>query len=341
MSLRVMLARWVFGLPQKWIYRLAGGAPIEIDGKVMDPHCQLMVKGAARGPDIAEIGVVAAREQATKGIQMIPPAIEPGVTRQADEISLRDYSLPVRIYRPENQDPEASVMVYYHSGGGVIGDLEFCDAFCAMLCAEGRRPVISVDYRLGPEHKWPAGVDDAVAAYKWALGRAEDLGAPPGRACVAGDSMGGNYAAVVCQDMKLEGAPPPDFQLLIYPATHMGLETESMRLFQDIYPLTKDVMAFFRSCFLSDDADTENPRLSPLASTDLTELPPAIVVTAGFDAILDQGRLYHERLQDAGVSSTYRSYDSLVHGFVSLTALSPQANRACREIARMTAGFRG
>jgi acetyl esterase/lipase len=220
-------------------------------------------------------------------------------------------------------------------GGGVIGDLETSEAFCAILAGALRAPVISVDYRLAPEHRFPAGLDDVMAAYRSVRDNAARFGAPAGAAAIGGDSVGGNFAAVICQRLRDAGEPQPALQLLIYPAVDMASETPSMSLYANAFPLSRATMDWFMGHYLGPQDDPADPRLSPIRAKDLAGLAPAVVVTAGFDPLVDQGEAYARALRTAGSPVTYRCYDSLAHAFTSFTGAVPAADAACREIAAL------
>jgi acetyl esterase/lipase len=227
-------------------------------------------------------------------------------------------------------------------GGGVIGDLETCHVFCTILARTGRGPVISVDYRLAPEHRFPAGLEDTLAAYRFARDNAGRFGAPAGRAAIGGDSMGGNFAAIACQELKRAGEPQPVLQLLVYPCVDAACESASMTTYADAFPLSRATMAWFIGHYMGPGDSPADPRLSPLRAEDLSGLAPAVVVTAGFDPLLDQGEAYARRLKEAHVPTAYRCYDSLAHAFTAFTGAVPCADVACREIAGLVReGFEG
>ena len=187
-------------------------------------------------------------------------------------------------------------------GGGVVGSLETCHALCSILAKTIGCPVLSVDYRLAPEHPWPAGLNDAIDSYLWARDHAQEFGAPAGVAAVGGDSMGGNFSAIIAQEMQRRELPQPFRQLLIYPATTI-LETEgSMQSCADAYPLTADIMAWFMANYLPNANLGEDLRVSPALATSLAGLAPAIVITAGHDPLRDQGKAYAGALEAADVN---------------------------------------
>jgi acetyl esterase/lipase len=259
--------------------------------------------------------------------------LEPGVSCQDRTLELAGRTVAARSYRPSNQNSQAPLMVFYHFGGGVVGSLETCHAFCSILAKIIGCPVLSVDYRLAPENPWPAGLDDAIDSFLWARDHAQEFGAPTGVAAVGGDSMGGNFSAIIAQEMQRRELPQPFLQLLIYPATTI-LETEgSMQSCADAYPLTADIMAWFMANYLPDPNLGESPALAP----SLAGLAPAVVITAGHDPLRDQGKAYAEALEAADVKVHYQCYDSLAHGFTAYTGGVAQADRACREIAGVAA----
>ena len=335
-SMRVIKAlavRALLKLPAGWIYRVSGGKPMEIAGRVMDPHTQLISYLAGKGPSFKDVSIEEARAMMSEALSMTPAQAETGVQVEAAEFVHGKSTIQTRIYRPDAQNPKACVLLYYHAGGGVFGDLEMCHAFCSLLASSTRGPVISVDYRLAPENPWPSGLEDCAAAFRWALAQAEHMGAPEGRAAVAGDSIGGNYAAAVSQLMREEGAPQPEYQLLICPSLDFAHETEAMKTYSGIFPMTEDLLGFLLPRFIPSGIERDDPRLSPLCRGDLSDLPTALIYTAGFDFLQDQGRLYHERLLDAGGESKLVCFESLSHGFTSFMGISPAARAACVQIA--------
>lgn len=324
--------RAVMSLPTPILRLLSGGGVVYRGGRTLDPHFQFMTAGAQRLTPIQNQDPVRARESSAAGFASASGRREPGVRVEALSIEGPGGGIPLRAYRPADQDSAAPIMVFAHMGGGVIGDLETCDAFCTILAKVARCAVVSIDYRLAPEHRYPAGLEDVLAAYRWARENAARFGAPPGIASISGDSMGGNFAAILAQEMKRAGEPQPALQLLIYPAVDVASETQSMITYADAYPLSRPVMEWFMGHYMGPEVDPADVRLSPLKSEDLSGLAPAIVITAGFDPLVDQGECYAKRLKDAGVPVVYRCYDSLVHGFCGLGA-APAADVACREIA--------
>jgi acetyl esterase len=323
----------VMSLPTPILRLLSGGGVVYQGGRTLDPHFQFLTAGARHLPALYTLSAAEARAASAQGLAGVAGKREPGVRVEDLTIDGPGGDLPLRAYRPLDQDPDAPLMVFAHFGGGVIGDLETCDAFCTIIARIARCAVVSVDYRLAPEHKYPAGLEDTLAAYRWARENTARFGAPEGKVAIGGDSMGGNFSAIIAQELKRAGEPQPALQLLIYPAVDVSSETQSMITYADSYPLSRQIMDWFMGHYMGPEADPANVRLSPIKETDLTGLAPAIVITAGFDPLVDQGECYAHRLKDAGVPVIYRCYDGLAHGFTAFTGAVPAADVACREIA--------
>src|SRR5699024_1981632 len=209
--------------------------------------------------------------------------------------------LNARWYRPDD-DEELPVLIYFHGGGWVLGSIDSHDSTCRYLARTGGLNVLSVDYRMAPEHLFPTAVDDALAAFRYVRDHARTLGVGPNRIAVGGDSAGGNLAAVVCQQTRGAGERSPDFQLLFVPATDMSARTRSYELFKEGFYLTADTMGWYERTYIRSDEDRLDPRASPLLAEDLSGLPPAHVATAGFDPLRDEGQAYARRLADAGAA---------------------------------------
>ena len=327
------ILKGMLSLPTPVLRALSGGSVVYQGGRTLDPRLQFLANMARGQPPMWTLAPTDARAGSAGAIAAVAGKPEPGVRTEDLSIDGGGGPIPLRAYRPADQDADAPLIVFAHMGGGVIGDLDMCGVFCGILAAIARTAVISVDYRLAPEHRYPAGLDDVLAAYRWARDNTARFGAAPDQAAIAGDSMGGNFAAVLCQEMKRLGEPQPALQLLIYPAVDVASETQSMTTYGDAYPLNRATMEWFMGHYMGPDADPGDPRLSPIKAPDLSGLAPAVVVTAGFDPLGDQGEAYAKHLKDAGVPVSYRCYDSLAHAFVAFTGAVPCADVACREIA--------
>ncbi len=238
--------------------------------------------------------------------------------------------IPVRIYRPRSAaaGSKLPLLVYFHGGGWVIGDIETHHTMCQRLCEAGSLVVVSVDYRLAPEHRFPAAVDDCWAATVWAAANATALGAEGSKVAVGGDSAGGNLAAVMALMARDRGGVQVGFQLLLYPAVDALANTGSMAMNADGYLLTREAMVWFYDHYIPDAADRSDWRASPLRARSFAGLPPAMVITAGFDPLLDEGRAYAERLAHDGVTVEHVAFGSLIHGFLGMPGVLPQARRA-------------
>lgn len=243
--------------------------------------------------------------------------------------------IPARLYTPNKlrQDEGlAPALVFFHGGGWVIGDLETHDVVCRGIAQDGELLVISIDYRLAPEHKFPAAVDDAIAATRWIADNAKKLGIDPEQLSVGGDSAGGNLSAVVALHARDHGGPLLAGQVLIYPATDFSMRHPSHSEPETSVLLTHSVIRWFRDHYLGAAQDADDWRASPARAETLAGLPPAFVITAGADPLRDEGDEYARRLVDAGVPVMHRTYPGQFHGFFTMGKLLPQANVAVREI---------
>jgi acetyl esterase len=247
--------------------------------------------------------------------------------------------IPIRVYAPEGPRP-LPALVYFHGGGWVLGSLETHDALCRTLANAAGCALVSVDYRLAPEHPFPAAPEDAYAATRWIAENAGTIGIDAQRIAVGGDSAGGNLAAVVALLARERGGPRLVHQLLIYPATDAACDTASHRDNAQGYLLTTEAMAWFWNHYCPDRARRGDWRASPLRAGDLRGLPPAHVITAEFDPLRDEGEAYAARLRAAGVPVRLERYDGMIHGFVSMGAVIATGRRAIREaVAELRAAF--
>lgn len=233
--------------------------------------------------------------------------------------------IPVRIYRPHGDGPFPTV-VYLHGGGFVLGDLASRDLVCELLCRGSDATVVSVDYRLAPEHRFPAAIEDAYAATAWAAANPEAVSGTA-QLAVAGDSAGGNLAAAVALLARDRDGPDLDFQLLVYPAVSPDADWPSKEQFATGYYLEGEDMEWFHDCYYGSDIHAGNPYAHPLAACTHADLPPATVITAGYDPLRDEGAAYAEALEADGVAVTHRNYDDVIHGFFSMLAAPARLER--------------
>lgn len=245
-----------------------------------------------------------------------------------------DGDLPVRIYHPESAGAgPLPILVYFHGGGWVLGNLDSHDVLCRALAHGARAGAVSVDYRLAPEHPFPAAAEDAYAATAWAAVHAAELGADPARLAVVGDSAGGNLAAVTCLLARERRAPRIAFQALIYPVTeHYNPGQPSYFHNGEGYSLTRDGMIWYWDHYLPDSNDAGSPLASPLRALDLRDLPPAFVVTAEYDPLRDEGEAYAARLRAAGVPVTLHRYDGVIHGIANMAGVLDAGKRVQEEV---------
>ncbi|MBS0541300.1 MAG: alpha/beta hydrolase [Proteobacteria bacterium] len=333
------VANLALRMPISWINILAGPS-VTVDGRTLDGRTQWFLQLLARSGQkpLPQIGVERARTE-FDGFQAImggkPAPVGEIVDRAVEDASGR--RLRVRIYRPAGSVARLlPAILYFHGGGFTIGSLEGYDLPCRFFCARTGCVVVSVDYRLAPEHKFPAAPDDAVASFHWLAANATGLGIDPARIVVAGDSAGGTLAAVVAQETR-DAPRRPCLQWLIYPAADLAGDTDSHRSCGEGFLLTQADMEWFRDNYLATPAEADDPRASPLRAENLAGLPPALVFTAGFDPLRDEGQAYAGRLAAAGVKTIHREFDSLIHGFICMRGALQGAARAMDE---MVAGVR-
>ncbi len=314
--------------------RFLAGHRISRGGRTMDPKAQIVgefvksIRVPGYFPPLPEL-----RQQLRTMVTLMDePA--PALPRIEDtRIPAPAGAIGARVYDPaETSAPPRPVLAYFHGGGWVQGDLETHHGLCARLALRSGALVVSVDYRLAPEDKFPAAVEDCEAAYRWLRSHAGELGGDPGRIGVGGDSAGGNLSAVVSQLAARAGEPVPTCQVLIYPAVDFVLDTPSHRELEDAHIIPRDRILWYMEQYLRGEADRADLRASPLRATDLAGQPPTLVITAGFDPLRDEGLAYAERLRAAGVDVVYREYSGQIHAFVSLTKAIPQGLACTLEI---------
>jgi acetyl esterase len=247
--------------------------------------------------------------------------------------------VPVRVYTPaESVGANHGVLLWFHGGGWVIGDLETADATCRALANRSGSVVVSVDYRRAPEHQAPAALEDCLAALMWTVENGELLGVDVSHVAVGGDSAGGNLAALLCQRVRDEFGPDIDFQLLVYPVTDLTSSFPSIVENGEGYFLTRDTMRWFVESYLGDQ-DPKDPSVSPLHAASLANLPPALVITAEFDPLRDEGEAYAARLQEDGVRTVLRRFDGQIHGFFAMATTLEDGRAALDEAGAALRSF--
>ncbi|HEY2479229.1 MAG TPA: alpha/beta hydrolase [Solirubrobacterales bacterium] len=336
--------KWACGLSPR-TSRALFGMPPTVDGQTLSSETQALLalaKLAGEQGFFAGRSVEAARAQARYESRVVGPRppIAMAAVRAVD-VPGPAGPLPSRLYVPHMPssngaspgDAPAPLLVYYHGGGWVIGDLDTHDGVCRLLAAVAGVRVLSIGYRLAPEHPFPQPLEDAFAAFQWAAANAEALGADPRRIAVGGDSAGGNMAAVVSTMARDGGGARPAMQLLIYPVTDTADDTRSRELFADGYILTKADMDKFEAAYLPPGTDASDQRISVLRCPDLRDLPTAYVATAGFDPLRDEGEAYALAMRDCGVRVALRRHPGLVHSFANQTPVNATARGAMFEAA--------
>jgi len=301
--------------------------------KKLDPQIETLLKqiGEQGAPAAHTLTPLQARE--SKNPVFIKLGGPPEEVAKVENIGIPGPSgeIPARVYTPQDSGP-LPVLVFFHGGGWVFGSLDTHDSLCRSLANGASCIVVSVDYRLAPEHKFPAAAEDAYAATQWIADNAGHINGDAGRVAVGGDSAGGNLAAVVSLMSRDRGAPTLIYQLLIYPNTNLSsFDTDSFHENGKDYILTKESMEYYRGHYIGREEDLRNQYASPLLAEDLSGLPPALVIGAEFDVLTDEVEAYAKRLNRAGVEVTYTCYEGMIHPFFSMPAVVDRARDAMME----------
>ncbi|MFF1609604.1 alpha/beta hydrolase [Amycolatopsis sp. NPDC058278] len=322
-----------FWLPTP-VRRAVAGRTVRIDGQdlALDAQLLLRLQKIARA-ELVRGSVEQSRTLLDAGRHLVSgKPIEPVSVREI-AVPTPDGDLPATLYTPVGLPEESPLLVFFHGGGWVIGTRASHDNAVRFLAKHAGVRVLSIEYRLAPEFPFPAATEDALAAFEYAVAKAGDLGADPARIAVGGDSAGGNLAAVTAQQAVRRGGPVPAFQLLIYPATDFARRYRSQDLFAENLFLTDVHMKWFEGHYVPEGTDLTDPRLSPLRADDLSGLPPALIVTAGFDPLRDEGEAYAEKLREAGIEVALRRHEDLIHGFINFTGVGTRFREALAEMA--------
>jgi acetyl esterase len=327
------IARVLVRLPVRLQLLLSGEPPVVADGLTLDPHVQLVraLRRRRNRGGLCEPTPEQARARFRRESVLFRGPVTPVARVRDFEIPGPAGPLRVRHYAPDAPEPRP-LTVYLHGGGYVIGDLDTHDEACRILCRHAAVHVLSVDYRLAPEHPFPAALDDTLAALRWAQAHAAELGADPARVAIGGDSAGGNLSAVAAQLAARDRAPFA--QLLIYPPTDSETKRPSWTRFSEGYFLSQgDRDAFARYYLAGTGVTGRDPRVSPLLAPDLSGLAPALVVAAGFDILRDEAEAYHAALGAAGTKTRLTRIPAHGHGFLHMTGVSPGARAAMVQVA--------
>jgi acetyl esterase len=328
------VTRALLQLPAPALRRLAGPLSRSPEGFELDVQIQalLRLERFAKQPALHEGSLAEARAR----LDRLGPLLD--VTGVRDVVAADRHvdggsgKLAARVYTPSDARKPRGALVWFHGGGFVLGSLDSQDGLCRAIASRSCVVVVSVDYRLAPEHPFPAAVEDAVAATRWVLAHASEIGVDATAIAVGGDSAGGNLSAVVAQSLR-DDRLRPAFQLLVYPGTDMTRSFPSHKFFRDGFILTKADVDWFVGHYLPDANTHRDPRASPLFATDLSRLPPAWVITAGFDPLRDEGDAYAEKMRSSGVRVEHIRATSMTHGFIQTAGVVREAARTLDRMA--------
>ncbi|MGC7099335.1 alpha/beta hydrolase [Amycolatopsis lurida] len=326
-------AQFLYALPTP-VKRLIAGRPIRLDGQELALDAQLLLRlQQLTGAELAGQSVERSRADLDVSRHLVSgKPIQPVHTREL-LIPAEDGGIPATLYTPEGLPEPSGLLVFFHGGGWVVGTRNSHDNTARFLAKHAGVRVLSVEYRLAPEHPFPAAAEDAVTAFDYAYTKASELGADPARIAVGGDSAGGNLAAVAALVTTRRGGPAPAFQLLLYPGVDMSTRRRSREIFGNGFFLTDAQMDWFADHYAPDGVDRTDVRLSPLLAEDLSGLPPAYLATAGFDPLRDEGEAYAEKLEAAGVPVALHRQEDLIHGYVNFLGIGRRFREATAEAA--------
>lgn len=302
----------------------------------LDPQAKAFIDAFNATPKIPlpELGAAAARVAYAERPQHLAAPFIDLFRVQDHQLTYDGLSVPSRIYTPIESDNTLPVFLFYHGGGMVIGTLDGYDTLCRQIARQAGCIVISVDYRLAPENKFPAAVEDAYAALVWIINHAPTINGDPKNIVIGGDSAGGNLAAVTALLARDNQLPVLKGQVLIYPVTASYADSASHYQFAKGYFLERETVLWFHKCYLRDDNDRHDFRYAPLAAKDFSHLPPALVMVAGFDTLRDEGISYAEKLRAGGCDTQLKEYTGMYHGFLSLAGVIDEGQRAISDIAQ-------
>lgn len=327
--IEAFVARSLARLPPSVLRRMLG-PPIVVDGQQLHAEEQLAIKllDLSGAGTVETMTVSEARAQVrSDAAAFAGPSVE---MAQVKEVTVAD-TIPGRMYVPPSVETPGPLLLYFHGGGFVVGDLNTHENSCRFLARQAAVRVLAIDYRLAPEHPFPAAADDAVEAFRWVREHSPALGVDRGRIAVGGDSAGGNLAAVVAQTIR--GSVGPAFQLLFYPWLDLSAKRDSYRLFGQNFYLTESQLDWYRGHYLAEESDAFDPRCSPALTSDLAGVAPAYIATAGFDPLRDEGEEYAARLREAGVRVSMHRQAGLIHAFFNTIGFGRASREALLEAA--------
>jgi acetyl esterase/lipase len=322
----------LMSLPAPALRALCGGGVAYRGGRTLDPRLQFLAHAAQGRRALWLMPPAEARTALAEAVALTGLSVEPSVTQEAASVEGPGGAIPVTLLRPDKPDPACPPLLFLQGGGGVMATGTTALGFASRLARLARTTVALADYRLAPEHKAPAALEDALAVFRWL----RDHGSKTGEVAIGGESSGGGLAAAVCQALRREDELQPKLQLLIYPLLDLTAEGGSMSLYADAFPAPRALTDWAIGHALPSDAHPADPTFSPGREPDLAGLAPAVVVSAGFDPLLDQDEDYARRLAAAGVPVVYRCYENLSHGFLSLAGVVPTAKAAALAIGELT-----
>ena len=329
------MINFLLKLPNWILILLSRKKQITLEHRKLHPPFQLMLSQDTLGDvDFSTLTAEQFRESYLEQSKLIPQQPNNKVVTEDHQVSVGSENILVRQYTPLDNAETQNALVYFHGGGWVIGSVETHNELCESLCLKLGFKIFSVDYRLSPEYKYPTPFNDCLAGYNWVVDNSEDLNIKENNISVGGDSAGGNLAAAICLKQQEEGQPLPKAQLLIYPVTDLQFQTKSIQ--EDCaegFMLTKAAMEWFAEQYLESKDSVMDPLVSPLLANSLQGLPSAVVVTAGFDPLRDEGNAYAEELKNSGVKVFHKEYLGYIHGFATMSII-PGVDNALEEISK-------
>lgn len=331
-----LILKLIFKLPIFIKLKLAGGKQIEIEGRKLDLDLQIIASSGGRAPQLDTLPPKEARRNFKLMTAILRSPVRKNQTIESRQIPSNEGEIGLRIFRPSELKAKAPCIIYFHGGGNVIGDLDSYSGLCSDFAAECCACVVSVDYRLAPEYKFPTAAQDALAAYQWVLQNANEIDIDPDNICVAGESAGGYLSSLVSIQARDMSIPLPKAQVLIYPMTDMRMNTPSYKTFGKGFILTAKLMQYFIEHYLVNEEDKLNPLASPLLTDNLNGLPPTLLTVAGFDPLHDEGLALAVKLKSAGNQIEVLKHMNMTHGFVTMSGVLASAELANKEIFEKT-----